>query len=199
MARRSSSRKSRLRARVASVAARGRSLASRARTAAKSSKLVPFVTGAAMDAGGILVGKAIARTVRSKTGQEAGTVIGSLIEAAVGIALGMVVGSKSAAWGNRLAVGGMLAPMETLVQRLNVPLLSSALGDDGYVLTDLGDDVELVNAYDMSATDPAAIGSYVGDSGTVSGYVSGGAGVMGDDYEFGEDQNTSLAGYVAGR
>ena len=143
--------------------------------------LVPFASDAAMGAVGVLGGKILARKVRSLAKQGPGTLLGSLVEAATGVVGGLLVSNVSPAWGERIAVGGLLAPMETLVQQLGIRGISDTLGDDGFIVG--GDSgVDLVSAYDDG--DSLAAGDLAGylptddgnsQGGTLAGYVYGAA------------------------
>lgn len=118
----------------------------------------------------VLAGKIGVRKLRGLAGQKAGTLLGSLMEAGIGLGAGMLVARMvSPLAGERVAIGGFLAPMETLVQQLGIPHISDSLGDDGYMLT--GD-----------------LGYVVSDDRTADGY--NGRNVLGDD-------DDDLAGYVA--
>jgi len=140
--------------------------------------LVPFASEAAMGAVGVLAGKVGARKVRGMMGQGPGTLLGSMMEAGAGIVGGLVLSSFSPEWGARFAIGGVLAPMETLVQQLGVKGISDTLGDDGYLVgADTG--VDLVSAYDDGA---------LGDGDELAGYIAGGDGA-------GEEV---ISGYVYG-
>lgn len=140
--------------------------------------VVPFVTEAALGAAGVLGGKVIARKGRSMLRQQAGTLLGSIVEAGVGVAAGLVVAQFAPEWGERIAMGGLLAPMETIVQQSGVPLLSDSLGDDGFLLGDASG-IELVSAYEDGA---------LGDGDVVAGYIGSGT-EMGD---------AELGAYIAG-
>lgn len=175
---------SRRRAAVRRIATSARAGARRAGAAVSRSGVVPFATTAAMDAGGVLAGKILVRAIRARTPIAAGTTMAALFEIGVGVALGMVIGKRNKAWGQRLAVGAMLGPMETLVRRLNVPIASAALGEDGYILTDLGDDSELIAAY-AGDEEFTALSNYVDGSG-MGNFVA--AGPIGPSYEFGASE-----------
>lgn len=159
---------SRRRAAVRRVASKARSVARRARASVSRSGVVPFATSAAMDAAGVLAGKVVVRSIRARTPIAPGTTLAVAAEIALAVGLGLLVSTKSKAWGQRIAIGGMLGPMETLIKRLNVPIVADALGEDGYVLTDLGDGAELVEAYGDDE-----IAGYVSDGG-IGSFVSSG-------------------------
>lgn len=131
--------------------------------------IVPFVQEAAIGAATVLAGKVIARKGRGMMKQQPGTLLGSLMEAGIGLAAGLVVESIAPGRGELVAIGGLLAPMETLVQQTGVPLLGDALGDDGFLLSDNGG-VDLVSAYD-----DGEFAGYVEDGDRVAGYLGDGA------------------------
>jgi hypothetical protein len=127
-----------------------------------------FAQNAAVGAAEVLAGKVIVRKARALAGQKPGTLLGSLIEAGVGIGAGMLASRMvNREVGERIAMGGLLAPMETLVQQLGIPHVSDSLGDDGYELTgDLG--------YVVADDDSAYDGGALGDEDDLAGYVGGG-------------------------
>ena len=126
------------------------------------------VTGA----GGVLAGKIVVRKTRGLLGMKAGTIIGSVVEAAAGLAAGLAVQTVSPRYGALVAIGGVLSPMETLVQQLGIPHVSDSLADDGYLFG--GDSgVELV-----SAADNGAVSEFVTDNrgtGTLQEFVAANA------------------------
>jgi len=130
--------------------------------------LFPRVLNTAKNAALGVGGKVVARKVRNLTGQKPGTVVGSLVE--TGVSLGLVaLGTfvpKIAGITDPLAVGAMMAPIETAIQQFGIPGISDSLADDGFLL---GADVELVSAYDDQ------ISGYVeGPQGSaMAGYVEG--------------------------
>jgi hypothetical protein len=107
--------------------------------------IVTFGKDAVIGAGEVLAGKIIARKSRGMLGQKPGTVLGSVIEATVGIIAGLGVSRLNAKAGAMVAIGGVLSPMETLVQQLGIPHVSDSLADDGFLFG--GDSgVEMVSA-----------------------------------------------------
>jgi hypothetical protein len=136
---------------------------------AQARGVLPFVTGAAVDAAESLAGIVAARKVRALVGMAPGTVPAMLTEAAVGLIGGFALSRVNKNLGARFAQGGLLAPMMTAVQKAGIPFVSDALGDDGYLL-----------------------GDYVGDEG-IAGYIGrGGAETVGD--YIGDAQETAWAG-----
>jgi hypothetical protein len=170
------------RAAVRRIASKARSVASRARGAVSRSGVVPFVTGAATDAAGIVAGKVIARSIRARTPIAAGTPLASLAEIAIGVVLGIVVGKRNKAWGQRLAVGAMIGPIEQTLRQFNVPFIAPALGEDGFIVSDLSD-AELIEAYTDGEPSRLSGGNFV-EGGTMEGYTSGGVPTA-TGYEFG--------------
>ncbi len=148
--------------------------------------IVGMAQTAAVGAAEVLAGKVAVRKLRGLAGQKAGTLFGSIIEAAAGIGGGLLVGRMvNREFGERFAIGGFLAPMETLVQQMGIPHISDSLGDDGYELTgDLGyvvaddDDDSLAGLEDVNV---------LGDDDDLAGYVGGGDG-LGDYVDADENQ-----------
>lgn len=133
---------------------------------------VPFAVKTAVRAGGAMTGKVVARVARRFAKQSPGTVLGSVIEGGVGLVTGMLVSTfVHREFGEWLAVGGVMAPAETFVNRLQIPFVSDSLGDDGFFL---GDGLGLVGDDDTDFG--GGVSGYVpgrtGDVG-ISGYVDG--------------------------
>lgn len=135
--------------------------------------LFGFAQTAAIGAGEVLAGKIIARKVRGLAGQKPGTMLGSIMEAGIGLGAGLLVSrlvNRDA--GERVAMGGLLAPMETLVQQLGIPHVSDSLGDDGYELTgDLGYIVADDDDDGDKLSDEDDLAGYVGAGDGLGGYV----------------------------
>lgn len=123
-------------------------------------KVMQGVTDAALG----VVGKAASRAVPSLIGLPQGGAVGIATQAAVGIAAGMVADKVKPGAGRAVLQGALMGPIESLVKGLNIPVISTALGDDyeGYALA----------GYE--------------DSG-VAGYVGAGTG-MGDGAELSTQQ-----------
>lgn len=98
------------------------------------SDLLDSLTAGVMGAGGVLVGKAAARSLpQLLTLPQAGNV-GLAVQAATAVVVGWLadrfVGRDV---GSMVLAGGLSAPMESLVIRLNIPWLSPALSSAGTV------------------------------------------------------------------
>jgi hypothetical protein len=148
-------------------ARRGASLRARFRpTRAGLRPVVPFTIDATVGAAEVIAGKVIARTVRGLTGQQPGSIFGAGIEFVAGITAGLLVATVNREAGERVAIGGVMAPMETLIQRMGIPHISDSLGDDGYYIT--GTTVGEVG-------ESGGVGGYVEGAGSdgVGGYVTG--------------------------
>lgn len=138
-----------------------------------------FAMTAGRRAGTVLAGKIVARKVRGMIGQRAGSLLGSLVEAAAGVAGGLLLSTVvSPDVGADFAAGGVLAPMETLVQQAGIPHVSDSLGDDGYIganqglgyidggsnlgeVSELGEDVASLGALGDGGERDATLGRYV--------------------------------------
>lgn len=135
--------------------------------------VVPFALQSVTGAGGVLAGKIIVRKTRGMLGQKPGTIIGSVIELAAGLAAGLAVQMVSPRYGSLVAIGGVLSPMETLVQQLGIPHVSDSLADDGFLFG--GDSgVEMVSAADNGS----AVSEFVSDgrgTGTLQEFVAANA------------------------
>lgn len=108
-------------------------------------RVVAFGKDTVIGAGEVLAGKIVARKTRGLLGQLPGTVLGSVIEAVTGIVAGLAVQTINAKAGAMVAIGGVLSPMETLVQHLGIPHVSDSLADDGFLFG--GDSgVEMISA-----------------------------------------------------
>lgn len=128
--------------------------------------IVPFAVRAGIGAVEVMAGKIVVRKVRGLVlKQKPGSIFAVLAEAGMGLVGGMLLSSVNRELGERFAIGGVLAPMETLVQNLALPFVSDALGDDGFMLGD-GVTVESVSGFDDVA-------GYVGNGGGLAGYVPG--------------------------
>jgi len=92
-----------------------------------------FINGA-MGAGGVLVGKAAVRSLPQLLSLPQAGNVGLAVQAATAVAAGYVadrfVGSDVAQY---ILAGGLSAPMESLIIRLNVPWLATALASSGAV------------------------------------------------------------------
>lgn len=98
----------------------------------KGGDIVATLTQGALDAGGILVGKAATRSIPQlltlpQTGNT-GLAVQAATAVAVGWAADRFVGPDV---GRMILAGGLSAPMESLVVRFNVPWLSTALTGSG--------------------------------------------------------------------
>lgn len=135
--------------------------------------VVPFAVQSFTGAGGVLAGKIIVRKTRGLLGQKPGSIIGSVIELTAGLAAGLAVQMVSPRYGALVAIGGVLSPMETLVQQLGIPHVSDSLADDGYLFG--GDSgVEMVSAADNGST----VSEFVTDNrgqGTLQEFVAAAA------------------------
>lgn len=143
--------------------------------------IVKQVTEGAVDGALGVAGMGLVRVIRDKTGFAGGTIAGSAVEAAASIGLGIVARKALGPSAARAVIqGGFMAPMISLVRSAGVPVLSSALGDDG----DLG---EFVSGYPMLG-DPSTedVGGYpalsgYGDGPPYVGQGSAGSSMFGDD------------------
>lgn len=92
-----------------------------------------FINGA-MGAGGVLVGKAAVRSLPQLLSLPQAGNTGLAVQAATAVAAGWVadrfIGPDVASY---ILAGGLSAPMESLIIRLNVPWLSTALASSGAV------------------------------------------------------------------
>lgn len=98
--------------------------------------IVPFAIEAGIGAVRTTGGKVAVRTIRGLTKQDAGSVVGSAVEAVAAIVGGALISTFHRGAGRDFAVGGLQAPLETTVQRMKIPRVSDALGDDGFYLGD---------------------------------------------------------------
>lgn len=90
--------------------------------------IVGMVVDGAMGAGGVLVGKASARAIPALVGLPQAGNVGLAIQAATAVAVGWLADSfVGRDVGQYVLAGGISAPLESLVVRLNIPFLSSAL------------------------------------------------------------------------
>lgn len=126
----------------------------------KLASVIPFATQAGISAAEAVAGKIVARKVRSITGRTPGSPIAAAIEAGVGLAGGLVLQSVDKNLGTMFAVGALMAPLETAIQRLGIPHISDSLGDDGFYL---GDALGLT-------VDESQVGSYESQPDGISGY-----------------------------
>jgi hypothetical protein len=134
--------------------------------------VVSFIMDAGIGAAEVLTGKVIARKVRGLAGLKPGSVMGSGVEALVGLIAGYGVATFiNREAGERIAIGGILAPMETLVQRAGIPHISDSLGDDAFQLSgDLG----YIVAEDRDALQGGRDAA-LGDDDGLGGYIGGGS------------------------
>jgi hypothetical protein len=87
--------------------------------------------GGVIDAGEVLVGKVVVRTVPGLIGFGSSDTIGLAIQALTAIVAGGVAHTfVNHNAGKMVLAGGLAAPLETLIKSLNIPLISSALGED---------------------------------------------------------------------
>ncbi len=148
----------------------------------------------AVGAAEAITGKIVVRTLRAKiTTQAPGTVVASAWEVLLAVFGGALLGGFNQNLGIMFTVGGLMAPGETALQAAGIPYVSSALGDDGF-LVGPGTGVTLVSAHPgdyadavralpaAGASDIGGMADYVtgaGQSGELADYVTG-AGPMGD-------------------
>lgn len=149
-----------------------------------------FAMHTTMNAGVAVAGKIAARKVRGlfkstdKNGVsqplQPGSVVGSVVEFITAQVGGLLLSMVNPGLGAAFAVGGVMAPIETIVQQLGIKHISDSLGDDGY-LVGPGTGVTLVSAY------PDDYGGVVGEIGQDLGrYVGPGSSAI-----------NPLGGYVA--
>lgn len=115
-------------------------------------KVMQGVTDAALG----VVGKAASRAVPSLIGLPQGGAVGIATQAAVGIAAGMVADKVRPGTGRAVLQGALMGPIESLVKGLNIPVISSALGDD-------------YEGYTLAGYDDPGIAGYVGAGGMGDG------------------------------
>lgn len=138
--------------------------------------VVPFAIESVKGAGAVVAGKIVVRKARSLIGQKPGSIVGSAVEAVAAIVAGKLAQSVSPKYGALLAIGGIAAPLETLVQQMGIPHVSDSLADDGFLFGgDTG--VEMVSAVPDDGT------------GQLSEFVEGG----------GAQTPSNLSEYVAGQ
>ena len=106
------------------------------------SGITKSATQGVIDAGELIVGKTASRLVRGKLGFAGGTTIGAIVEFVTALAGGQLVGKYDGNFGKMFIAGGIAAPLESVVKSLNLPFISSALGDEGDLI-----EVGLAGAY----------------------------------------------------
>ena len=132
-------------------------------TRAGARSVIPFTINATIGAAEVLGGMFVARKVRGFTKLEVGSPLAMLVEFVAGIGAGLAVSTFSPAIGERVAIGGVLAPMLSGVQRLKIAGVSDTLADDGFIL-DGG----------VTMDDGSGVAGYVtGANGGLAGYVPG--------------------------
>lgn len=107
------------------------------------------IVSTGIKAGETVAGIVGARFVRGKFKQQPGTIVGSLIEAGVGTAAliaGAFAGAKVREHLEQVAVGCFAAPIMSGIGQLQIPGVSSSLGDDGVVVGP-GTGLTLVSAF----------------------------------------------------
>lgn len=122
-----------------------------------------------------------ARKIRGLAKQQPGTIVGSAIEIGVGVAAliaGAFAGPKIARHAENVAVGCFAAPIMSGIGQLQIPHVSDALGDDGFVVGP-GTGLTLVSAFpdDYRGVGDDQLGQFV------TGNASTGAGAgLGDGW-----------------
>jgi hypothetical protein len=87
--------------------------------------------GGVIDAGEVLVGKVVVRTVPGLIGFGSSDTIGLAIQALTAIVAGGVAHTfVNHNAGKMILAGGLAAPLETLIKSLNIPFISAGLGED---------------------------------------------------------------------
>jgi hypothetical protein len=115
--------------------------------------------GGVIDAGEVLVGKVVVRTVPGLIGFGSSDTIGLAIQALTAIVAGGVAHTfVNHNAGKMILAGGLAAPLETLIKSLNIPMISSALGEETVEIEGMGSYVQLPNlqGYPM----PSTVGEY---------------------------------------
>lgn len=116
-----------------------------------------MIQNAGVNAVGVIAGKAGARIVRAKLGMPAGTPVGIATELAVGVAGGVALrGVAGSRFGENFLTGAAVSVLEALAKGLNIPVVSSALGDEDTMNLIAGTGADDVNAF----LNPGAVGSY---------------------------------------
>lgn len=90
--------------------------------------------GGVVDAAELLAGKAVARTVPGLVKIDRDTTTGLIVQATAGAAAGIAAHMVNANLGKMVMAGGLSAPLESLIRRANIPVVSAALGDDEPVI-----------------------------------------------------------------
>lgn len=108
------------------------------------------LTTGAIDASEIVVGKAIARSIPGLLGISTSGTMGLVIQLGGGIAAGFIGNFINPNAGKMMLAAGLAAPIESLIKQMNIPFISSALGEDELVeisaypqLDGVGDYVEM--------------------------------------------------------
>lgn len=87
--------------------------------------------GGVVDAGEVLVGKVVVRTLPGMVGLPTTDMMGMLSQAVTAVLAGGVAHSfVSANAGKMILAGGLSAPLESFVKGMNIPVVSAALGED---------------------------------------------------------------------
>jgi hypothetical protein len=115
-------------------------------------KVMQGVTDAALG----VAGKAVSRAVPSLVGLPQAGAVGIATQAAVGVVAGMLADKVRPGIGRAVLQGALMGPIETLVKGFNIPIISTALGDD-------------YQGYALSGYDVPGLAGYVGAAGLGDG------------------------------
>ena len=110
---------------------------------------------AVQDGASVVVGQTAARMVRGRVlGMDGGSVPGMATEALIGVAGAVLLQRVGRDFARMFAAGAMSAPLSSVVRGLNIPFVSSALGDEGdFYLPGVGGSYRLgpgVGGYELS-------------------------------------------------
>lgn len=138
-----------------------------------------------------------ARGIRGLVTKEApGTVVASAVEIGVALVGGELLRFVNPTLGEFFAVGGVMAPLRSVLQGLAIPWVSSTLGDDGFQVGP-GTGVMLVSAHPGDYRDVVGAGAGARAlPGGVADYVTGPSHALLQDYVTGP--GGQLQDYVTG-
>lgn len=121
--------------------------------------LLPMLMQGVMDAGQIVLGKAAVRALPALLKLPSEGAIGIGIQAATAVGLGFAAEKVKRGAGRMVTAGALAAPIESFVKSLNVPILSTALGDYEFGEVDqLGEVVGTLGGYPQAALAAGGIG-----------------------------------------
>lgn len=121
--------------------------------------------GGAVDATEVVLGKAVARIIPSFANLPQAGAVGLAVQVGSALLAGYLARRISPNASKMVLAGGLAAPIESFIKGMNIPLVSAALGDEGYYAVGAYPMAPAISAY------PSA--SLSGDEEDVSGGVYG--------------------------